>query len=454
MQSPNRRTFLKQAGLATAAGATLQCSAGTQRQPNIIYFLADDLGYGDLGCYGQKRIQTPNLDRFATEGVRFTQAYAGSTVCAPSRSVLMTGQHAGHTRIRGNWDPDGNRVPLKQEDVTIAEVLQSAGYKTGIFGKWGLGEPETTGVPNDQGFDEWFGYLNQNHAHNYYPDHLWDNKQRITLDEDTYTHDLFIERSLQFIRDNRDNPFFLFMPITIPHANNELGDETGNGQEVPSDAPYSNENWPQVEKNFAAMVTLMDRDFGRMMDLLKELQLDEDTIVIFTSDNGPHAEGGHDPDFFNSRGLLRGIKRDLYEGGIRVPTMARWPGKIHAGQTSDQVWTFVDVLPTAAELSGARYPVGLDGISIAPSLLDNAVIEREVYWEFVINGKLRQAVRLGDWKAVRYGTNGETELYNLADDIGETRNLAGEHPELIQRAGELFRTSRTESKEFPLPEGA
>ncbi|HKS37383.1 MAG TPA: arylsulfatase, partial [Verrucomicrobiae bacterium] len=323
-----------------------------QDKPNIIFILADDLGYGDLGCYGQKKIKTPNLDRLAAEGMRFTQCYAGSTVCAPSRASLMTGRHTGHARIRGN-----ERVPLKPEDVTVAETLKPLGYATGIIGKWGLGNEGTTGIPNKQGFDEWFGYLDQVHAHNYYPDHLWRNEGQWSLAANAggkkgeYTHDFFTRAALNFLKMNQKQPFFLYLAYTIPHANNELGRKTGNGMETPGDAPYSGEQWPQPEKNKAAMIARLDGDIGKILNRLKELKLDQDTVIFFSSDNGPHREGGVDPKFFESSGPLRGIKRDLYEGGIRVPMIARWPGRIKAGALSDQVWAFWDFLPTAAELA-------------------------------------------------------------------------------------------------------
>jgi len=324
--------------LVTVALIVLTAAAAAQTGPNIIFILADDLGYGDLSCYGQRKFKTPNIDRLAAEGMRFTQYYAGSTVCAPSRSALMTGQHTGHTRIRGNA-----RHPLLPEDVTVAEVLKSARYKTALIGKWGLGEAGTTGVPNRQGFDYFFGYLNQRHAHNYYPTFLWRNEERIKLrnvvpDEDNegagnstnrvdYTHDLMAEESLKFIEQNRRGPFFLYLAFTIPHANNEAGKM---GMEVPDLGEFGNNDWPDQEKAKAAMIARMDRDVGRLMALLKKLGIDDKTLVFFTSDNGPHREGGADPDFFDSNGPLRGIKRDMYEGGIRVPMIARWPKRIKA----------------------------------------------------------------------------------------------------------------------------
>ncbi|MDH7571550.1 MAG: arylsulfatase, partial [Armatimonadota bacterium] len=354
--SITRRDFL--CGAAGAAALSLvggdPAGARASRLPNIIFILADDLGYGDVGCYGQELIQTPNVDRLAAEGLRFTQCYAGSTVCAPSRCALMTGYHTGHCRIRGNA-----LVPLRPEDLTVAEVLRARGYGTGVFGKWGMGEPGTTGVPNRKGFDEWFGYLNQTHAHNYYPDYLWKNEERYPIPENAngarrvYSHDLITREALEFVQRQGGRPFFLYLAYTIPHANNERNRQSGEGMEVPSDAPYSDRPWPQPEKNKAAMITRMDADIGRLMELLKTQGIDRDTLVFFSSDNGPHREGSNDPKFFKSSGPLRGIKRDLYEGGIRVPMVVRWPGRVPAGRTSAFPWAFWDFLPTAAEVAGA-----------------------------------------------------------------------------------------------------
>ncbi|MCL5019435.1 MAG: arylsulfatase [Patescibacteria group bacterium] len=365
----SRRSFLN-SSLKSAAAVSLSSSlngfshSAQSAKTNIIFILADDLGYGDLGCYGQQQTKTPNIDRLSAEGTRFTDCYSGSTVCAPSRCCLMTGQHTGHARIRGN-----KLVPLLPEDLTVAEVLKKVGYTTGIIGKWGLGEAETTGIPNKKGFDEWFGYLNQRHAHNYYPELLWKNKEMYFLNKGEYSHDLFTREAVNFIKTNKNNPFFLYLTYTIPHANNELGNLTKNGMEVPDDIPYSNESWHQVEKNFAAMITRMDRDIGTLMTLLRELNLDENTIVFFTSDNGPHKEGGHDNTFFQSSGPLRGFKRDLYDGGIRVPMIVRWKEHIKAGAVSDQVWAFWDFLPTVCEVAGTAIPQGIDGISMLPALL-------------------------------------------------------------------------------------
>ena len=426
--------------LLASKDSSAASSAG--RKPNIIFILADDLGYGDVGCYGQKTIKTPSLDRMAREGMRFTQCYAGSTVCAPSRCCLMTGYHTGHARVRGN-----KRHPLLPEDVTVAEILKEKGYATGIIGKWGIGEPETTGIPNKQGFDEWFGYLNQHHAHNYYPDLVWKNTTMYFLDNKKYSHDEFTREGLDFVKRHKDHPFFLYLAYTIPHANNEKGKE---GMEVPSDEPYTNEPWPQQQKNHAAMITRLDRDVGQLFSLLKELGIDEDTIVFFSSDNGPHREGGADPEFFNSSGPLRGIKRDLYEGGIRVPTMVRWPGKIQAGSVSDGVWAFWDFPPTAAELAGTKAPRGIDGISIVPALMGKPLPNREyLYWEFHERG-FKQAVRMGDWKAVRLGLEKPIELYNLKDDIAEKNNIADRNPSIVARIETILANARTESKYYPI----
>ncbi len=436
-----RRGFLGTAGAALAAQS--------RTRPNIIFILADDLGYGDLGCYGQRLIPTPHLDRLASQGLRFTQAYAGSTVCAPSRCALMTGLHTGHARIRGNA-----RVPLRPADRTVAEVLKQAGYRTAIFGKWGLGEAGSTGVPNLKGFDEWFGYLNQQHAHTYYPDHLWDNQNEHILAENLgtrkqYSPDLFTDRALGFLDRQQSQPFFLYLAYTLPHANNELGRDTGNGMEVPGDEPFSGRSWPQQEKNFAAMVARLDASVGKVLGKLNQKGLDENTVVFFASDNGPHREGGHDPDFFQSRGPLRGIKRDLYEGGVRVPAMARWPEHIRRG-VSEQVWAFWDFLPTAAELAGAPIPPGLDGASIAPALLGGPEQpHRPLYWEFHERG-FSQAVRTGNWKGVRPGKGRPLELYDLSTDLGEQHDVAGAHPEVVRRIQDALTRARTDSAEFPV----
>lgn len=428
-----------------------------KRPPNIIFILADDLGYGDLGCYGQQVIQTPNLDRMATEGVRFTQCYAGSTVCAPSRCCLMTGLHTGHAYVRGNA-----LVPLRPEDATVAERLKAAGYTTALIGKWGLGEPGTTGVPNRKGFDEFFGYLNQGHAHNYYPEYLWRNEQKeriegnveskehpgVSVERKVYADDLFTREALAFIEREKQKPFFLYLAYTIPHANNERGGAEGDGMEVPDYGPYADKDWRSPDKGHAAMITRMDRDIGALFGKLRALGIDDDTIVFLSSDNGPHKEGGADPAFFKSSGPLRGIKRDLYEGGIRVPGIVRWPGKVKAGAVSEQVWAFWDFLPTACKLAGTKTPDGLDGVSIVPTFLGGKQKQHEfLYWEFHERGFAR-AVRMENWKAV-VPPGKPLELYDLSKDIGETNNVAADHPEVVARIEAYLKTARTDSERWP-----
>ncbi len=470
----SRRRFLWDTGLAVVSVSALSRSrswAGQPPRPNIIYVLADDLGYGDLGCYGQRRIRTPNLDKMAREGMRFTQHYAGDTVCAPSRCALLTGKHTGHCTVRGNVD-----VLMKPDEVTVGTVLRQAGYSTACIGKWGIGHPPPPVDPAQHGFDYFFGYLSMWHAHNYYPDFLWRNGEKTPLrnvvqhptqhykvgqkalvglasEKVDYSHDLFTAEALEFIG-AQHHPSFLFLSYTIPHANNEARQFGSHGMEVPDCGPYVNEDWPEAEKGKAAMITRLDRDMGRIFDRLKELGIDEDTLVIFTSDNGPHKEGGIDPDFFDSNGPLRGIKRDLYEGGIRVPMIARWPGKVMAGAVCDHVSAFWDMLPTFAELAGAETPGDTDGISIVPALLGRAQPKHEyLYWEFH-EGSSKQAIRMGKWKAVRLAPSRPLELYNLEADIGERYNIAGRHPEVVAQAKELLSQARTNEPAWPLSDRA
>ena len=462
----NRRMFLKVCGAGSLAvvscGKSEQAVTEKPDKPNIIFILADDLGYGDIVCYGQKEIRTPNIDRLAAEGIRFTDHYAGSTVCAPSRCCLMTGQHTGHTYIRGNRSVKlMGQEPIPAETFTVAEMLKQAGYTTGLIGKWGLGGPDSPGIPNRQGFDYFYGYLCQGHAHNYYPEFLFRNEDRVTLEGNKvkpaghvgagvayervqYSHDLFAREALEFIDRSSKQPFFLYLALTIPHANNEAGKE---GMEVPSDEPYTNRDWPQQQKNHAAMITRMDRDIGTIMSRLKELGIDDNTIVFFSSDNGPHREGGADPDFFDSNGPLRGIKRDLYEGGIRVPMIVRWPGKINPGTESNHVSTFWDFMPTAAEIAGTKAPGNIDGISYIPELMGKQQKEHDfLYWEFHEGNGSKQAVRMGEWKAVRNLPSKPIELYNLTSDIGENNDVADNHPEIIGKIESYLKTARTESK--------
>jgi len=466
----NRRQFIQSAAsssLALMPSGLPACAArarkGGRRKPNIIFLFADDLGYGDLGCFGQKKIKTPNLDRMAAEGMRLTQHYAGSTVCAPSRCVLMTGLHTGHCLIRGN-----GLVPLRPEDVTVAELLKGAGYTTALCGKWGLGEEGSTGIPNKQGFDYFFGYLSQVHAHNYYPEFLWRNEEKhklanivnhprrgnrrslggVSTNKLEYSHDLIAAEALKFIERNRDNPFFLYLSMTIPHANNEAGRK---GMEVPDYGIYKDTDWPEPQKGHAAMITRMDGDIGKIFDLLRKLGIDEDTLVIFSSDNGPHREGGNNPDFNDSNGPLRGIKRDLYEGGIRVPTIARWPGRIKAGTVSDHISAFWDFLPTACEVAGIRPPDNIDGISYLPELLGKKQKKHEfLYWEF-FERNTRQAVRMGKWKAIRTVKTDRIELYNLEEDIGETSDIADKHPDVVAKIRQCLKTARTPNPYWKLP---
>jgi arylsulfatase A-like enzyme len=458
--------FVVVAGAAALSALPSPCvgNDGKETQPNIVFILADDLGYGDLGCYGQKLIRTPCLDRMAAEGIRFTDCYAGSTVCAPSRCSLMTGLHTGHARVRGNA-----LVPLEPGDVTVAEVLKSAGYTTAIIGKWGLGEAGSTGIPTRQGFDYWFGYLNQAHAHNYYPAFLWRNETQVRLQNEVpgttperpfgsgvatkrieYSHDLFVREAAEYLQRHRNDRFFLYLALTIPHANNEAGKR---GMEVPDYGPYADKDWPEPEKGRAAMITRMDADIGRLFGQLKQLGLDEKTIVFFSSDNGPHREGGADPEFFRCSGPLRGIKRSMHEGGIRVPMIVRWPGRIKPG-TSPLPWAFWDVLPTLAELAGATPPPGLDGISVVPTLLGRpGQKEHEFfYWEFHEGGS-QQAVRMGPWKAVR-PWQGAIQLYDLRTDLGESRDVAAEHPEIVSKIEAYLAAARTESEHWPMRDAA
>ncbi|MFQ6036255.1 MAG: arylsulfatase [Sedimentisphaerales bacterium] len=481
MDRQTRREFLKFTGFAVASAgmpsllsscAGIGQTAARRKKPNIIFILADDLGYGDLGCYGQQEIATPNLDRMAADGMRFTDHYAGSTVCAPSRCALMTGLHTGHCYVRGNREakPMG-QTPLPDETVTVAELLKEAGYATALIGKWGLGGPGSTGIPNKQGFDYFYGYLCQRHAHNYYPEFLFRNEQRVPLEGNKvanprpdgagvaiqrakYSHDLLAEEALSFVERNKDRPFFLYLAFTIPHANNEAGRE---GMEVPSLGQYADKDWPEPQKGHAAMITRMDRDIGRLFAKLAELGLDEDTLVMFSSDNGPHREGGNNPDFNDSNGPLRGIKRDLYEGGIRVPMIARWPGKIKAGSVSHHVSAFWDFLPTCCELAGVTSPTGIDGISMVPTLLGQDQKQRKhefLYWEFHERGK-KQAVRMDYWKGVRLNVaknpDGPIELYNLEVDIAEKHNVAEQHPQIVAKIANYMKTARTPSELWPLP---
>lgn len=458
---------------AMAGGGGHALAAETDRRPNIIYIMTDDLGYGDLGCYGQKVIQTPHLDRMASEGLRFTDHYAGHTVCRPSRLVLWTGQHVGHTGLTGNRPRN-----LTGMENTVARALKDAGYATGGVGKWALGNVDTpadignAGHPNRNGFDYWFGYLNQGKAHNYYPTYLWENSQQVQLPGNvidpipagrgrvsskrvSYSHDFMTDAAFRFIRTHRDHPFLLHVHWTIPHANNEGGRVHGDGMEIPSYGAYADRDWPNPEKGFAAMITHMDADVGKLFQLLKELEIDEHTLVLFTSDNGPHNEGGHKHEYFDSNGPLTGYKRSMHEGGIRVPLIARWPGRIAAGTTTAHPSAFYDFLPTACELAGAEPPAGIDGISYVPTLLGQPDQQRQhkyLYWASQ-EGATSVGVRSGKWKLVRYRkpADGKPDwrLYDLQRDVGETNNVAAQHPKVVQQLLDQLQADRLETSVSP-----
>lgn len=443
-----------------------QATSGQTKKPNIIFIVADDLGYGNLTSYNRKSpIPTPNIDRLGTEGIRYTNFYSGNTVCAPSRCALLTGKHMGHAYIRGN-----TRLPIRPQDSTLAQLLQQNGYATGMFGKWGLGEIGTTGSPEIKGFDEFFGYLNQGHAHDYYTDYLFEVKDgrisKVPHDSTIYTHDAIMEHAISFIKKNKDKPFFLFLPVTLPHA--ELDPPAKDMQpflnadgssKFPPETPYlkAGGNY-RSQKNphaaFAAMMTKLDNNVGEVTALIKTLGLDDNTYIFFTSDNGPHKEGGADPEYFNSNGPLRGIKRDLYEGGIRVPMLVRAPGNVPAGRVSDQQWAFWDILPTFTDLTNSHTLAGIDGVSFKQSLNGRRQIAKHdyFYWQFN-EGHLQEAVLQGNWKLIRFKRKGQPEqfeLYNLSTDIGEKNNLAAANPAKVKALSTIMQQAKTpaENKEF------
>ena len=420
--------------------------------PNIIFILCDDIGYGDLGCYGQKVIPTPRLDQLAAESMRFTQCYTGSSICAPSRSVLMTGLHSGHTRVRDNMGivggvGDQKRVPLEPEDFTVAEMLKEVGYTTGITGKWGLGEPDTTGVPTRKGFDEWFGYLNQRNAHSYYPPFLWHNEEKVVLkgnqdgQENDYSHDMIFGFACDFIRNNSDGPFFLYLPWTLPHGR----------YEIPDASAWDDKPWTDDEKVYAAMITKIDTQVGQIADLLRELGIKDNTLLFFGSDHG--AARRWEP--FGSCGALRGQKGTMYEGGLRTPMIVHWPDRIPAGTVSDQVWYYADFMPTVADVTGVDAPDNMDGVSILPMLLDESqdIGERFLYWER-FGGGFKQAVRWKNWKAVRNPSprllDEPLELYDLENDIGEENDVAADHPDVIAEIENYMKDARIDSPNWPI----
>lgn len=479
-------------GLAIA-GPGLAAEA-TSRPPNVVFIIADDLGYAELGSYGQTKIRTPHLDRMAQEGIRFTQHYSGNPVCATSRCVLMTGKHSGHAFVRNNREMKnrvtkseqlpiiyGGQEPIPADEITLAELFRKHGYATGAFGKWGLGGEGTTGDPLEQGFDRFFGYNCQRHAHNYYPHYLVDNRERRILEGNSsgltgaqFAPDLYADEALKFIRQHKDQPFFVYFPTIVPHLalqvpEDSLAEYRGLWDDPPYEGGRGYLPHPTPRAAYAAMVTRMDRDVGRMLDLVKELGLDNQTIFVFTSDNGPTYDrlGGSDSDFFQSAGPLRGLKGSVYEGGIRVPTLVRWPGHIPAGAVSDLPSASYDWMPTLMELIGhpESTPAVSDGISFAPTLLGKAESQQRhefLIWEFpAYSGQ--QAIRLGDWKGVRNnllpaGRNRTAkpdalaiELYDLRNDVGEKQNVAAEHPEVVARMAEIMQREHTPSAEYPFP---
>lgn len=414
-------------------------------KPNLIFILSDDLAMGDLGCYGQKLIQTPHLDRMAAEGTRFTQAYSGTSVCAPSRASLMTGLDMGHCPIRGNRElGDEGQFPLPAETVTVASVLQSSGYATACTGKWGMGRFDSSGSPLKKGFDHFFGYNCQRHAHNYFPSYLYDDDKRIELKPKTYAQDLIQNDTLKWVRTHKDEPFFLFYAITLPHAKLEI-DELGIYQDKP---------WTVEQKTYAAMVSRLDSDVGRLLELLKELKIDDRTLVMIAGDNGS-SYGPASPigKHFQQANGLRGFKRGMYEGGLRQAAIARWPGVVPAGRVGDEAWAFWDFLPTAAELSGAKAPGSypIQGQSLVSYLKGGTAPKREsFYWE-LHEGRPIQAVRFGSWKAVRNGPNAPIELYDLSNDSSEAQNVAAVNPDLVAKADALMKLSRVDDPNWPLP---
>lgn len=469
--------------VAAALAAAPDCRGSEPQSDklNVIYILADDMGYGDLSCYGQKHFKTENLDRMAAEGMLFTQHYAGSTVSAPSRSALMTGQHTGHTPIRGNKEIKGEgQIPLPANTYTLGQMFKSAGYTTGAFGKWGLGYPGSEGDPTNQGFDEFFGYNCQRAAHRYYPGHLWHNKEKVILKGNdgihkvVYSQDLIHQKAMEFLAGNKDKPFFMFLPYVIPHAEllvpeddilaryrNQFTEQPYVGQPGSDYGPdmitelYCSQQEPYA--TFAAMMTRLDKYVGEILEELRRQGLDKNTIVVFTSDNGPHREGGANPDMFSSYGPFRGIKRDMYEGGIRVPMIAWCPGKVVAGEKSDQISAFWDMMPTFAEFAGTKVPskAQCDGISLVPTLFGQKGQKQHdyLYWEFHEQGG-KIAVRQGNWKLIKLNVLQKknkpvkTELYDLSKDIHEDHNVADEYPDVVKKLEKIMQKAREESDTF------
>jgi arylsulfatase A len=449
--------------LAPAFGPTAQ-----ERPPNIVFILSDDLGYGELGSYGQRKIRTPRIDRMAAEGMRFTNFYCGSAVCAPSRCVFMTGKHTGHAGVRDNREvkPEG-QTPMPADSITVAELLKARGYATGAIGKWGLGAPGSTGDPNRRGFDLFYGVNCQRVAHNHYPTYLYRNEERVQLpgNDGTYTgrqfsHDLFEKEALDFIQARKDKPFFLYVPFMIPHVSIQVPDDSlaeyrGLWEEIPYAGDKGYLPHPTPRAAHAAMITRMDRSVGRILDLLAKLGLDKDTIVLFSSDNGSiDAVGGHDLAFFEANGPLRGQKALLYEGGIRIPFIARWPDHIRAGAVNDLPGVFYDLLPTFCSVAGAGIPKDVDGVSLVPTLTgaEGQARHEFLYWEFPSAGG-QQALRMGDWKGLRTDLlkrPAELQLYDLSKDVGEKEDVAARHPDVVRRMLDLMRREHVPSTLFPI----
>ncbi len=471
-----KRSLILNLSLLAIIFAFISCQSKNEiaQKPNIIYILADDLGYGDLSFQGQTKFQTPNIDQLAEDGITFTQHYAGSTVCSPSRSVLLTGQHTGHTPIRGNKGNAFGNWPIPAEILTVAEILQQNGYVTGAFGKWGLGAPGSEGDPNNQGFDEFFGYNHQTLAHNYYPAYLNHNQDTVWLKDNEGTGEGIYapipihEHAIKFIVENKDKPFFMYYPSVIPHAELFAPEEymakyrgkflpekeyKGADEGAPRYKIGGYGSQPESHAAFAAMVNLLDDQVGEIVAKLKELGIDDNTIIMFSSDNGPHMEGGADPDYFDSNSIYKGYKRDLYEGGIRVPMIVKWPGKIEAASKSNHISAFWDILPTITDLIDAPTPENIDGISFLPSLLGDKEQKQHdyLYWEFHERSG-RRALRKGDWKLVQYNVltpeKTSTELYNLANDEGEEKDVASNNPDIVKELEALMNSARTESDVF------